>query len=76
LGIQRLLELITGIAKGNAPENAVAQVETMIQLAEQAAYCDFAGKVSKIILAVVSNFKEEFESHIKEKRCSQGVCNF
>ncbi len=36
---------------------------------KQAAYCSFAGKVSHIILSVLSNFKEEFEIHIKEKRC-------
>ncbi|MFH2047610.1 MAG: NADH-ubiquinone oxidoreductase-F iron-sulfur binding region domain-containing protein [Pseudomonadota bacterium] len=76
LGIQRLIELISGVANGKAPDNAVVQMETMIQLTDQAAYCDFAGKVSKIIMAIVSNFKEEFEKHIKEKRCQFGVCSF
>lgn len=75
LGIQRLIELITGVANGKAPDNAVVQMEAMIKLTDQAAYCDFAGKVSKIIMAIVSNFKEEFEKHIKEKHCRFGVCS-
>ncbi|MBU1055538.1 MAG: hypothetical protein KKC46_17195 [Proteobacteria bacterium] len=75
LGIQRLIELISGVANGKAPDNAVVQMETMIQLTDQAAYCDFAGKVSKIIMAIVSNFKDEFEKHIKEKKCRFGVCS-
>lgn len=76
LGIQRLIELISGVANGKAPKDAVAQMETMIQLTDQAAYCAFAGKVSKIILAIISNFKSEFETHIKDKSCSIGICKF
>lgn len=76
LGIQRLIELISGVASGKSPENAVIQMESMIRLTDQAAYCAFAGKVSKIILAIMSNFKKEFEAHIKEKRCQPGACRF
>ncbi len=74
LGIDRLMELISGVLNGKSPENAVKQIETMIRLADQAAYCAFAGKVSKMILAIISNFKNEFEIHIKEKRCQTGAC--
>nr|CBX31813.1 hypothetical protein N47_N26380 [uncultured Desulfobacterium sp.] len=76
LGIQRLIELISGVVSGNSPANAVEQMQTMIRLTDQAAYCAFAGKVSKIILAIISNFREEFETHIKEKNCALGVCKF
>ncbi|MBA3037975.1 MAG: hypothetical protein FP814_15980 [Desulfobacterium sp.] len=76
LGIQRLIELISGVASGKSPGNALMQMETLIRLTDQAAYCAFAGKVSKIILAIISNFKEEFETHIKEKQCRLGVCKF
>jgi (2Fe-2S) ferredoxin len=74
LGIQRLADLIELIRCGQAPANAVAEMESLITLMKQAPYCSFAGKVSHIILSVLSNFKEEFEAHIKEKRCPSGVC--
>ncbi|OGP50941.1 MAG: hypothetical protein A2Y79_10255 [Deltaproteobacteria bacterium RBG_13_43_22] len=74
LGIQRLADLTTAIRCGRAPADAVAEMESLIVLMKQAPYCSFAGKVSHIILSVLSNFKEEFEAHIKEKRCPSGVC--
>ncbi len=40
----------------------------------QAAYCSFAGKASKIIVAIIHYFREEFETHLREKRCPAGAC--
>ncbi|MBI5603331.1 MAG: hypothetical protein HY879_08235 [Deltaproteobacteria bacterium] len=74
LGIQRLSDLIEAIGQGRAPEDALAEMESLIALMKQAAYCAFAGKTSHIILAILSNFREEFEAHIKEKRCPAGAC--
>ncbi|MDQ1330354.1 MAG: 4Fe-4S protein [Thermodesulfobacteriota bacterium] len=74
LGINQLKDLIAKIVRGEAPEDAISQMESLIWLAGQASYCAFAGKASHIILSVLSNFREEFEIHIKEKRCLAGVC--
>lgn len=74
LGIQKLTDLIEAISNGKAPEDAVLKMESLISLMTQAAYCAFAGKVSHVILAILSNFKEEFEIHIKEKRCPVRAC--
>lgn len=74
LGIQKVADLIEAISQGKAQEGAIQELESLITLTTQAAYCAFAGKVSHIILAILSNFRQEFESHIKEKRCSTGVC--
>ena len=74
LGIQKLADLIESIRHGQAPAQAVAEMESLITLMKQAPYCSFAGKVSHIILSILSAFKEEFEIHIKEKRCPTGVC--
>jgi (2Fe-2S) ferredoxin len=74
LGIQRLADLIEAIRCGRAPAGAVSEMESLIVLMKQAPYCAFAGKVAHIILSVLSNFKEEFEAHIKGKSCPSGVC--
>jgi (2Fe-2S) ferredoxin len=76
LGVQKLADLISAIRCGQAPANAIQEMETLIKLMMQAPYCSFAGKVSHIILSILSNFKEEFETHIKEKRCQSGACKF
>ena len=74
LGIQKLTDIIEAISNGKAPEDAFLKMESLISLMTQAAYCAFAGKVSHVILAILSNFKEEFEIHIKEKRCPVRAC--
>jgi (2Fe-2S) ferredoxin len=74
LGVQKIADLIESIRRGKAPDDAIQELESLITLTTQAAYCAFAGKVSHIILAILSNFKKEFEIHIKEKRCSGGTC--
>jgi len=74
LGIKRLTEVIEGIGRGRANPEALSEMETLTALMTQAAYCSFAGKVSDIIMAILSYFREEFETHIKEKRCPVGAC--
>jgi len=74
IGINQLKDLIARIVRGEAPDDAVLQMESLIWLAGQASYCAFAGKASHIIHAVLSNFRDEFEIHIKEKRCPAGIC--
>jgi (2Fe-2S) ferredoxin len=74
LGIQKLTDLIEGITRGRGKNGDLEEMESLIALMTEAPYCSFAGKVSHIILAVLSHFKEEFEVHIKEKRCPVGTC--
>jgi NADH:ubiquinone oxidoreductase, NADH-binding (51 kD) subunit len=74
LGVQKLADLIEAVRCGQAPANAIQEMEGLIKLMMQAPYCSFAGKVSHIILSILSQFKEEFEAHIKEKRCPTGAC--
>ncbi|HMK66724.1 MAG TPA: NADH-ubiquinone oxidoreductase-F iron-sulfur binding region domain-containing protein [Thermodesulfobacteriota bacterium] len=74
LGIQKLTELIEGITLGRGKSGDLEEAQSLIDLMKQAPYCSFAGKVSHIILAVLSHFKSEFEAHIKEKKCPAGIC--
>jgi (2Fe-2S) ferredoxin len=74
LGINQLKDLIACIVRGEAPEDAVLRMESLIWLAGQTAYCAFAGKASHIIHSVLSGFRDEFEIHIREKRCPAGIC--
>jgi (2Fe-2S) ferredoxin len=74
LGIQRLSDVIDAVLCGQARPDAVAEMESLITLMKQAPYCSFAGKVSHIMLSILSGFKDEFTAHIKEKNCPAGVC--
>jgi (2Fe-2S) ferredoxin len=74
LGIKRLGEVIESMTRGRAAAEALSEVETLISLMIQAAYCSFAGKTSKIVLAIIGYFRAEFEAHIRDKVCPAGAC--
>jgi (2Fe-2S) ferredoxin len=74
LGIKRLGEVIEALTRGRAAAESLSEMETLISLMTQAAYCSFAGKTSKIILAIIGYFRAEFEAHIRDKVCPTGVC--
>ncbi|MBI5585905.1 MAG: hypothetical protein HY892_19005 [Deltaproteobacteria bacterium] len=75
LGIKRLGEVVDAISRGQGPAEALTEIRTLIALMTQAAYCQFAGKTSKIILAILSYFQQEFEIHIRDKYCPAGICS-
>jgi (2Fe-2S) ferredoxin len=74
LGIKRLGEVIDSLTRGRAAAESLTEVGTLISLMTQAAYCSFAGKTSKMILAIIGYFRAEFEAHIRDKVCPAGVC--
>jgi (2Fe-2S) ferredoxin len=75
LGIKRLGEVIESISRGQGLPEALTEIRTLISLMTQAAYCQFAGKASKIILAIIGYFREEFEIHIRDHYCPAGICS-
>jgi (2Fe-2S) ferredoxin len=75
LGIKRLGEVVEAISHGQGQAEALTEIRTLITLMTQAAYCQFAGKASKIILAILSYFQQEFEIHIRDKYCPAGICS-
>jgi (2Fe-2S) ferredoxin len=74
LGIKRLGEVLEAMTRGRAGVNALQEIETLISLMTQAAYCSFAGKASQIVLAIMHYFREEFQAHLREKHCPAGAC--
>jgi (2Fe-2S) ferredoxin len=74
LGIRRLAEVMEGVVQGRAQGDALKEMESLIRLMLDAPYCQFAGKVAQLILALFTYFKKEFEAHILEKTCPSGVC--
>ena len=72
LGIKRLGEVVEAITQGRAGGRPSQEIETLISLMTQAAYCSFAGKTSKIIIAIIHYFREEFETHLRRSAVPPG----
>ncbi len=74
IGTKRMLEIVTRICEG---KGEVGDIERLITLGEQikdASLCGLGQTAPNPVLSAIRHFREEFEIHIREKRCPAGVC--
>lgn len=74
LGIDRMLEIITAITEGKGkPEH----IDVLMDLAETVAktsLCGLGKTAPNPVISTLRYFKEEYEAHIRDKKCPAGVC--
>lgn len=73
-GSQALLEVLDRISDGQGNEDDLAFLEELAEAIKDASLCGLGKTLPNPILSTLKYFKEEFEAHIKDKRCPAGVC--
>jgi NADH-quinone oxidoreductase subunit F len=74
IGTKRMLEIVERICQGRGVEG---DVERLIALGEQikdASLCGLGQTAPNPVLSAIRHFRDEFDAHIREKRCPAGVC--
>jgi NADH-quinone oxidoreductase subunit F len=74
IGTKRMLEILDRITQGKGKEG---DIEELISLGEDikiTAICGLGQTAPNPILSTITNFRDEYEEHIKNKRCPAGVC--
>ena len=74
IGTKRMLEILTRITEGEGEED---DIERLIKLGEnikRTALCGLGQTASNPVLSTIRHFREEYEQHIKHKRCPAAVC--
>ncbi|MFZ7134267.1 MAG: NADH-quinone oxidoreductase subunit NuoF [Eubacteriales bacterium] len=74
LGTRRMLEILQRITEGKGEEG---DIETLIELGEaikESALCGLGQTAPNPVLSTIRYFREEYEEHIKEKKCRAGIC--
>ncbi|MFA7691361.1 MAG: NADH-ubiquinone oxidoreductase-F iron-sulfur binding region domain-containing protein [Candidatus Hydrogenedentales bacterium] len=74
VGTKRMLEIVSRICDGQGEEG---DVEKLIALGEQikdTALCGLGQTAPNPVLSTIRHFREEYDIHIREKRCPAGVC--
>jgi hypothetical protein len=61
-GCFHVTEILKAMAEGRATENDLAQLEALVWLMDQGAYCTFAAKVATPIRMTLDAFRDEYES--------------
>ena len=74
IGTKRMLEILTRITEGKGKEG---DIEKLIELGESikdAALCGLGKTAPNPVLSTIRYFRDEYEAHIRDKRCPAGVC--
>ena len=73
-GVRQMLEILTDITKGDGKEGDIELLEDLAELAKNAALCALGSSAPNPFLSTLQYFRDEYEAHIKEKRCPAYVC--
>jgi NADH-quinone oxidoreductase subunit F len=74
LGVDRMLEIITDITEGRGRPEQLDLLEDLADTVSQTALCGLGKTAPNPVLSTLRYFRAEYEAHIKEKKCSAGVC--
>ncbi len=74
IGTKRLLELLTKITNGNGTMEDIDRMEELCYYIKDNALCGLGQTAPNPVLSTLRYFRDEYEAHVKEKRCPAGVC--
>ncbi len=75
IGTTRMLEILQRIVKGEGEES---DIDTLVELGEAiktGALCGLGNSAPNPVLTTIKYFREEYEAHIKEKKCIAKKCS-
>lgn len=73
-GTKRMLEMLIDITEGRGKEGDIEKLETLASSICAGSLCALGQTAPNPILSTLQYFRDEYEAHIKEKRCPAGVC--
>jgi len=75
LGTRQMLEILTRITQGKGRD---IDIDTLLNIAKTVKECSLCGlgqTCPNPVLTTINYFREEYETHIKEKKCPAAVCD-
>jgi NADH-quinone oxidoreductase subunit F len=73
-GIAQMLDILWRITRGQGREGDLESLQTLGELLEDTALCALGKTAAYPVLSTVRRFREEYEAHIRQKRCPAKVC--
>jgi NADP-reducing hydrogenase subunit HndC len=73
-GIRQMLKILTNITQGKGTEGDLALLEELTEVAGDASLCALGRSAPNPVLSTIRYFRDEYEAHIKEKRCPALSC--
>lgn len=74
IGTKRMLEILQRITEGHGREGDIELLEELAVQIKNTALCGLGQTAPNPVLSTLKYFREEYEMHIREKRCTAVVC--
>jgi NADP-reducing hydrogenase subunit HndC len=73
-GLRILLEILTDICEGKGKEEELQILGRIAEVMKDASLCALGSTAANPVLTTLRYFRDEYEAHIKDKRCPARVC--
>jgi NADH-quinone oxidoreductase subunit F len=74
IGTKRMLEILTRITEGNGTEDDIPLLLELSEQIKKNALCGLGQNAPNPVLTTLRYFREEFEAHIRDKKCPAKQC--
>ena len=73
-GMRQMLNILDRIASGEGREEDLSLIGELSEFMEAASLCALGQSAPSPVVSTLKYFRDEYEEHIREKRCRAGVC--
>ncbi|MFA5105217.1 MAG: NADH-ubiquinone oxidoreductase-F iron-sulfur binding region domain-containing protein, partial [Candidatus Margulisiibacteriota bacterium] len=73
-GTKRMLEILIRITEGRGREGDIEKLERLGNTIKKASLCGLGQSAPNPVLSTIRYFRNEYEDHIKNKKCTAGAC--
>jgi NADH:ubiquinone oxidoreductase subunit F (NADH-binding)/(2Fe-2S) ferredoxin len=73
-GTKRMLDILERITTGEGTDEDLVLLEDLSNAIVESSLCALGGSAPNPVLTTLKYFREEYEAHVKEKKCPAHVC--
>ena len=74
IGTRRMLEILERITQGKGEEGDIEKLQELAESIKNSALCGLGQTAPNPVLSTIKYFRDEYEAHIREKRCPAHHC--
>ena len=74
VGTKRLYEMLERITKGKGKASDIDELQDLCHYIKENSLCGLGQTAPNPVLSTLHYFRDEYEAHIKDKKCPAGVC--
>ena len=74
IGTRRMLEILERITEGKGQEGDIERLENLAENIKNSALCGLGQTAPNPVLSTIKFFREEYEAHIRDKKCPAHHC--